>query len=83
MKIILKPQEVYNLIRENKIPRLYVFELLENIYWYSLEKLDFFWIQWEKNEEKTFILVFDMLCSKAIEKEEYAYKLMKLIKKIK
>jgi hypothetical protein len=48
-----------------KFSRLEFFDYLEDIFGYSLEKLDFYWKQSKEFEEEFYYLVFDKLYSKS------------------
>ena len=50
---------------KEKISRLEFFELLEKIYWFSFEKLNFYWKQSQENEENLYFLILEMLFSRS------------------
>jgi len=62
MKIL---NEIKTFIREENIPRLYIFELLENIYWYDLKRIEFYRNQSEKRLEYFIELVCEYLLHKS------------------
>ena len=60
--------------------RLEFMEMLEDIFWLSLEKIDFYWKQAKEYEEEFYFLVLELLHNKSLKDEAMKTKFDKLIK---
>jgi len=73
---------LWNDPKYDKISRLEFFEYVEKIYWYNLEKLNFFWEQANKFEEEFYKLVFEKFYSQSKKDDLEKAKLDKLLKEL-
>jgi hypothetical protein len=73
--------EIKRFIREESIPRLYIFECLESVYWFDLKRLEFYRNQSEKRLEYFVELVFEYLLHRA-SINKYEEKKFKMLIKI-
>ena len=70
------------LLIKSKTSRLEFFELLEEIYWYNIEKLTFYWKQSKEFEGELYFLVFHKLISVSEKSKLEKLKLKRLLNKL-
>lgn len=66
----------------DKTPRLVFCELLERIYWMSLDRIDLYWRQAEKYEEEFYFMVLDLLYKKSEKDNLEKAKFDKILKEL-